>query len=173
MSVMTVTSQARALSPEVLRRAYSAFPTGVVALCGLVDGRPVGVAASSFNTLSIDPPLVGVAFARSSTTWPVLRRAPRIGISVLGHDQGGVCRALAGPAADRFAGLAWSTGSSTDVYVGGSCQTLSCSIDAVVPVGDHELAVLAVHDAGEGDGEPLVFHGSAFRGLVRAGGATG
>lgn len=155
-----------ALTPQVLRRAYATFPTGVVAVCGIVDGRPIGLAASSFNTLSLEPPLVGVAFGRASTTWPLLRTAERLGVSVLAEDQGGLCRRLAGPPAERFAAGTWWSGPRSEVHLAGSCLTLSCSIDSVVPVGDHDLAVLAVHGVGTPRGEPLVFHASDLRRLT-------
>jgi hypothetical protein len=53
-----------------LRRVFSAFPSGVTAVSALIDGRPVGIAASSFTSVSLDPPLVSVCIAHSSTTWP-------------------------------------------------------------------------------------------------------
>jgi len=84
-----------AVEPE-LRRVYGAYPTGVAVVAGLVDGRPAGIAASSFVPVSLDPPLVSVCVAHTSTTWPLLGGLPRIGISVLRRagftqlfDQGG------------------------------------------------------------------------------------
>ncbi|MFE3287545.1 flavin reductase family protein, partial [Streptomyces sp. NPDC059233] len=57
-----------------LRAVYGAFPTGVTAIAALIDGAPVGLAASSFTTVSLAPPLVSVCMAHTSSTWPVLRR---------------------------------------------------------------------------------------------------
>ena len=76
-----------AIDPIALRRVFGAFPTGVTALAALVDGEPVGMAASSFVAVSLDPPLVSFCPAISSKTWPRLRRAARLGISVLGGAQ--------------------------------------------------------------------------------------
>src|SRR3954449_6308888 len=94
-----------ALDPATLRRALGAFPSGVVAVAAQVDGTCVGMAASSFTSVSLEPALVSFSIAKSSATWPALRRAPRLGVSVLAdhHDQ--VCRQLAGPASQRFEGL--------------------------------------------------------------------
>jgi glyoxylase-like metal-dependent hydrolase (beta-lactamase superfamily II) len=75
--------------------AFSAFPSGVTAIAGLRDGRPHGLAASSFTSVSIDPPLVSVCVAHTSTTWPLLSTMPGLEASVLGEDQGELCRALA------------------------------------------------------------------------------
>jgi flavin reductase (DIM6/NTAB) family NADH-FMN oxidoreductase RutF len=66
------------LNRDALRQAFAAFPSGVVAVAAEVAGRPVGLAASSFTSVSLDPPLVSVSIACSSTTWPVLRKAARI-----------------------------------------------------------------------------------------------
>ena len=70
-----------ALHPADLRRVFGAFPTGVTAIAAFVDGTPVGLAASSFTSVSLDPPLASVCIAKTSTTWPVLRRAERLGVS--------------------------------------------------------------------------------------------
>ena len=55
--------------PAHLRRVFGAFPTGVTAIAALVDGSPVGLAASSFTSVSLDPPLVSVCLAHASSTW--------------------------------------------------------------------------------------------------------
>jgi len=89
---------------RALRDVYACFPSGVTALCALLDGVPVGIAASSFTTVSITPPLVSVCIQRNSTTWPLLQAAPRIGVSVLGELHGKVCRQLAAKTGDRFEG---------------------------------------------------------------------
>lgn len=66
------------LDATELRKAFSAFPTGVVALAGTVDGEPTVLVASSFAVgVSQDPPLVMFAVQHSSTTWPVLRKRRR------------------------------------------------------------------------------------------------
>jgi flavin reductase (DIM6/NTAB) family NADH-FMN oxidoreductase RutF len=158
------------LDHRALRTAFAAFPTGVTAVCALAEGRPVGIAASSFTSLSLDPPLVSVAFGHQSRTWSRLRGgarrrgAERIGVSVLAAEHAEFCRVLADPSADRFAGVDWTADARGAVHIGGSPLWLTCSLESVVATGDHDLAVLFVHEArGELDTEPLVFHGSRFR----------
>ena len=63
------------LDPARLREAFGSFPSGVVAVAAEVDGALIGLAASSFTSVSLDPPLVSVSLANSSKTWPDLRRA--------------------------------------------------------------------------------------------------
>jgi flavin reductase (DIM6/NTAB) family NADH-FMN oxidoreductase RutF len=84
--------QAPLITPDVLRGAFAAFPSGVTAIAGMLDGHPVGMAASSFTSVSLEPPLVSVCMAHSSSTWPSLRRAPSIGVSVLAAGHGDIAR---------------------------------------------------------------------------------
>jgi flavin reductase (DIM6/NTAB) family NADH-FMN oxidoreductase RutF len=149
-----------------LRAVYGAFPTGVTAVAALVGGAPVGLAASSFTTVSLAPPLVSVCMARTSATWPVLRHAERLGISVLGSQHRAICRRLAGPSDGRFAGVAWRTTRDGAVLLDGAGAWLECSVDQEVGAGDHDVVVLRVHDLHADKAvDPLVFHAGTFRSL--------
>ena len=153
--------------PTELRRVFSAFPTGVVAMAALVDGRPVGLAASSFVSVSLDPPLVSVCVARTSTTWPVLRGAGRLGISVLGAHQEQAGRQLAARGVDRFAGLSWTATDEGAVLLSGASAWLECAVEQDFPAGDHDIVLLRVHGlSADSRVPPLVFHGSAYRRLA-------
>ena len=88
--------------PGRLREAFGVFPSGVVAVAAEVDGELVGLAASSFTSVSLDPPLVSFSVANTSKTWPALRRAAHLGLTVLADHHGEVCRQLAGPVEHRF-----------------------------------------------------------------------
>jgi flavin reductase (DIM6/NTAB) family NADH-FMN oxidoreductase RutF len=150
-----------------LRRVFGAYPTGVAALAGVVDGQPVGMAANSFTTVSLDPPLVSVCVAHSSSTWPVLRDSARIGISVLASGQEDVSRQLAAKGVDRFAGLGRRTTPDGCVLLDGAAAWFDCSIDQQVRAGDHDIVVFAVHDLDVAEGvAPLVFHASTYRSLA-------
>ena len=153
--------------PAELRRVFGTFPTGVVAMAALIDGVPTGLAASSFVSVSLDPPLVSVCVAHTSTTWPVLRTVGRLGISVLGAHQEQAGRQLAARGTDRFAGLGWRATPAGAVLLSGASAWLDCGLEQQVRAGDHEILLLRVHDL-EADPAvpPLVFHGSAFRRLA-------
>src|SRR5260221_1292831 len=94
-----------AANSRELRNAYGCFPSGVTAICAIVGGQPVGMAASSFTSVSLEPPLVSVCVQSSSRTWAVLKASKRVGVSVLGQTHGEVCRQLAAKTGDRFAGV--------------------------------------------------------------------
>lgn len=155
------------LDPGALRDAFGQFPTGVVAVCAEVGGSRVGMAAGSFVPVSLDPPLVSFCIQRSSTTWPRLRTAVRIGISVLGASHGPAVRALAATGTDRFAGLTTHTAVGGAVHIDGASLWLSTTVADVVGAGDHEIVVLGVHDLQVHAGvEPIVFHRSRLRELA-------
>jgi flavin reductase (DIM6/NTAB) family NADH-FMN oxidoreductase RutF len=144
------------LTPEVLRRAFAAFPSGVTAVAGMIDDHPVGLTASTFTPVSLEPPLVSICVARTSTTWPTLRRAPSLGVSVLAAGHGDVARAMSAKQGDRFAGL-----------VNGSALWLTGTLENEFPAGDHEIALLRIHRLQVfPDVAPLVFHGSLYRQLA-------
>lgn len=151
-----------------LRRVLGAFPTGVTALAALVEETPVGMAANSFTSVSLDPPLVSVCVATNSRTWPRLRSATRLGVSVLGHEQETASRNLASrDAADRFAGLRWRTNEDGAVFLEGASAWLECSAEREIRAGDHDIVLLRVHRLGtEPAIPPLIFHGSRYRRLA-------
>lgn len=154
-----------ALSPSLLRRAFGVFPSGVTAVAGLVDGVPVGMTASSFTSVSLSPPLVSVCVAHTSTTWPVLRSASGIGVSVLGEGHASAARVLSSRRDDRFSGLSWSS-SGGAVFISGAALWLRCCVGGEVVAGDHVIVLLEVVEVSVFDDvSPLVFHGSGFRGL--------
>ena len=157
-----------ALDARTLRDAFGAFPSGVVAVAASVQGQLTGIAASSFTSVSIDPPLVSFSIATTSSTWPLLREADRVGISVLADHHDTVCRQLAGPREERFAGLPFRVTGNGSLLLDEAVATYDCSVHDEVVAGDHLIVVLAVHEVGGGDGEhPLVFHRSGFAKLHR------
>ena len=156
------------LEPSVLRTVFGQYPSGVAALCGLVDGAPEGIVASTFTVgVSLDPPLVMFAAQNSSLTWPLLRRRGRIGVSVLASGQGDVCRQIASKSGDRFSGVAVTTAATGAVFLDDAGLWLDCSLENETAAGDHTVALLRVHgyETRANSVDPLIFHGSAFHSL--------
>lgn len=148
-----------------LRRAFGCFPTGVAAVAAVLDGEPVGMAVSSFTSVSLDPPLAAICVAHTSSTWAVLRGSARLGVSVLAADQHLAGRRLAG-SGDRFEGLTWQEGDGGALLLHEAAATLETRVEREIEAGDHVLVLLEVLavDASP-DVTPLVFHGSAFHRL--------
>ncbi|NQX28976.1 flavin reductase family protein [Microbacteriaceae bacterium VKM Ac-2854] len=163
-----MTLQSYSPDPQLLRQAFSHFPSGVAAFAAEVDGRLEGMVASSFTVgVSMDPPLVLFAVQNTSTTWPVLRGARRLGVSVMGADHEGPARQLASRnKLGRFENLDVARSEAGAVFIHGSPLWLECSVFAEIPAGDHHVVLLevtALHN--DATIAPLVFHGSAFKRL--------
>jgi len=151
-----------------LRKAFAAFPSGVAAICAHVEGQPAGMAASSFTSVSLDPPLVSVCMQHTSATWPILRDCKRLGLSVLAEDHDKACLQLASKDSDRFAGIEWDRSSSDSVFIGSSTAWFEVSLFDEVMAGDHMIALLEVHGMEIfTENSPLVFHHSKFHRITR------
>ncbi|MGH3642610.1 MAG: flavin reductase family protein [Mycobacterium sp.] len=150
----------------LLRAAFGCFPSGVIAVCGIdADGTPVGMAASAFVPLSLEPPLVAVSIQLTSTSWPRLRQIERLGLSVLAQGHENVCAKLSGKG-DRFDRVEWIPTAGGAVLIGGASTWLECALFDEVRAGDHTLAMLQIHRLRtEPAVAPLVFHASRFRRL--------
>lgn len=154
------------LNPSTLREAFGHFPSGIIAIAAEVDGALVGLAASTFVPVSLDPPLVSFCVQNSSETWPKLRGVPRLGISVLGEAHDEAARTLAAKTGDRFAGLSTVSTASGAVFVEGTSVWVESAIEQLVPAGDHTIVILRVADITVHPAvPPIVFHRSTFRRL--------
>lgn len=154
------------LTPAALREAFSYFPSGVIAVAAEADGERLGMAASTFVPVSLEPPLVSFCVRNSSETWPRLQPLPVLGISVLAADHHEAVRTLAGRTGDRFSGLETVSSPAGAVFVKHTCVWLESAIEQLVPAGDHTVVILRVRDVTvHRDVEPIVFHRSGFRRL--------
>ena len=153
-----------AVAPDALRRAASAFPTGV-ALVTAPGG--LGLHVDTFIAASLDPPLVAFSPSRRSLTWRRIRRAPLLGISVLGTQHAAGLRERARPGADSLAGLPVELLDGGVPVLRDAPASLLCALEAEHPAGDHTIAVARVLAIRDGDGDPLVFHRGAFGTLAR------
>ncbi|UUZ60480.1 flavin reductase family protein [Nocardioides sp. B-3] len=162
------TTQLSQLDQRTLRDAFGSFPSGVVAVAASVKGQLTGIAASSFTSVSIDPPLVSFSVATSSSSWPLLREAGHLGISVLADHHDDICRQLAGPREQRFDGLPFTVTEGGAVLLKEAVATFDVTVHDEVEAGDHLIVLLRIHEVGAGNGEhPLVFHKSGFAKLHR------
>jgi flavin reductase (DIM6/NTAB) family NADH-FMN oxidoreductase RutF len=167
MNSIPLTDTGATFDPLTLRNAFGCFPSGVTAVCAMIDGEPAGMAASSFVSVSLDPPLVLVCIQNSSDTWRKLRKAPRIGVSVLGEEHDRACSQLAAKSGDRFDRLEWFATGGGAVLLEGAAVSLDCSVVEEIAAGDHQLVLLRIEELKfQPTVNPLVFHGSRFRKLA-------
>ena len=147
------------------RQILGSFPTGVTIVTTTEDGRPVGLAAGSFFSVSLDPPLVGFCVMTTSNTWPSIERSGSFGVSILADDQTEVCRRLASKDPDKFDGVLWAPAPVTgSPLLEGAVAHLDCDLEQQHLAGDHWIVVGRVRalDFHRGDAEPLVFCRGGF-----------
>jgi len=148
---------------ESFKDAMSRFATGVTIVSGIDDGEPVGFTCQSFISLSLDPPFVALAPARTSTSWPRIARAGSFCVNVLGDQQAELSRGFAKSGGPKFSGIDWYPAPVTgSPLIEESLAWVDCRVELVHDAGDHELIIGRVLDLGTSEGSPLVF----FRGKL-------
>jgi len=148
--------------------AMSRFATGVTVVAGVEDGEPVGFTCQSFISLSLDPPFVAVAPARTSTSWPRIARAGSFCVNVLGDHQRELCRGFAVSGGPKFEGVNWHPAPITGApLIEDSLAWVDCKVELVHDAGDHELIIGRVLELGTGEGSPLLFFRSNLATVAR------
>lgn len=145
------------------RQVMGQLPTGVSIVTGHDGERPAGLAVGSFMSVSLEPPLIAVSPALSSTSWPVIRATGTFCVNVLAAGQAHLARRFAISGGEKFAGLDWRPGPSGAPILAGAVAWIDCTIHSEQVAGDHWLVIGAVRELDLGDpGDPLIFHRGAF-----------
>lgn len=155
------------IDPTEMRRVLGHYASGVVIVTAAGAAGPVGMTMQSFHALSLDPALVALFPARSSTTWPQLAPAGRLCVNVLAVGQAGLAQAFARRGENRFAGLDWQPDAGGAPMLAGALAHISCRITQTYDGGDHHIVVAAVEAlSADPTAEPLVFYRGTFRALA-------
>jgi flavin reductase (DIM6/NTAB) family NADH-FMN oxidoreductase RutF len=126
---------------RALRDAFGCFATGVTVVTSLAEGRPVGLTANSFASVSLDPPLLLVCLANGASSLPAIRAHGRFGVSVLSASQGAVAERFARRGGNRFELGDWVEAESGVPLLEGACANFACSVHQDIASGDHILLV--------------------------------
>jgi flavin reductase (DIM6/NTAB) family NADH-FMN oxidoreductase RutF len=147
------------------RATLGRFATGVTVITTeAADGSPVGLTVSSFNSVSLDPPLVLWSLSQSASSLPALRQCERYVIHVLSAEQIALARNFAtGMPSQRFVGidLVRAPG-GTLMLADESAAWFECRNRSRYPEGDHLIMVGEVEHCGHSKAPPLVFHAGGF-----------
>ena len=162
-----------AITERRFRDALAQFATGVTIIAARGhEGDFVGFTATSFNSVSLDPPLIIWSLGRRSRSLAAFENATRYAVNVLAHDQVDLARRFSRPHADRFAGVPYQLGDAAAPLIDGCVAWLECRNHSRHPVGDHMLFVGEVETCACRPLPPLVWHDGRFHAdAVRAGGA--
>ena len=157
----------RIVDPLLLSDVLGHFASGVTVVTAVTAEGPIGFTCQSFSSLSLDPPLVAFAPARTSRTWPRLREIGRFCVNVLAEGQDDVSQNFARSAPDKFAGVPWTPSAHGAPVLEGIVAWIDGELWAEYDGGDHTVAVARVLDLGaHPDRSPLLFHRGAY-GLLR------
>ncbi|MEY4976195.1 MAG: hypothetical protein RIQ97_1390 [Pseudomonadota bacterium] len=165
-----------ALAPDFdalhFRQALGRFATGVTVITTRVPGTDpartdsaafVGITASSFNTVSLDPPLVLWSLGAKANSLPLFHAGSHYAIHVLAADQLDLCQRFARGQGDRFEGLSWRLGQAGVPLLDGVLAWFECHNRSRYEEGDHVIFVGEVERCGLAPARaPLLFQGGAF-----------
>lgn len=167
---MTAVPARPGIDTAAFKDVMARFATGVAVVTALEEGEPVGFTCQSFVSLSIDPPFVSLAPAKTSTSWPRIARAGAFCVNILAEGQEEVGRRFAASGTDKFSGVTWVPAARTgSPRLSGSLAWVDCGLELVHDAGDHEIVIGRVLDLGTGDGRPLVFYDRDFARLEAGG----
>jgi flavin reductase (DIM6/NTAB) family NADH-FMN oxidoreductase RutF len=145
-----------------LRRAFSRFATGVTVITTRTpEGRRLGVTANSFNTVSLEPPIVLWSLSARAPSLAGFRAAGRFAVHVLALDQLGLSQRFAGPApdaaADKFDGVELHEDADGLPLLAGCSARIMCRVLSEQAVGDHVLFLGQVEHYAHTPATPLLF----------------
>lgn len=162
MSVIPIAEDG-SVDPLDYRKVFGLLPTGVTAITGTsTEGKPVGFVVGTFQSLSMDPPLVAFSVDKGSSTWPTIRTLETLTANILSTDQLPVCRALSRRGVDKFQDLEYEKGPNDNPRLPGSTAWLDCTVLYEVVAGDHYIIVATINGMEIGTGDALIFRGGKF-----------
>jgi 3-hydroxy-9,10-secoandrosta-1,3,5(10)-triene-9,17-dione monooxygenase reductase component len=146
------------LSPRRIRNVLGHFATGLTVITAATENGPAGFTCQSFASLSLEPALVTFSPARTSSTWPLLRRAGRFTVNILPADHQHLAAQFARSGADKFAGVHHSPSPLGNPVLDGALAWVDCGLHQEYDGGDHTIVVAAVHAlSARTGGDPLLF----------------
>lgn len=151
------------------RNALGLFATGVAVITAEVDGEKLGATVSSFNTVSLKPPLVLFSIARSSFGLAKWKAATALAISVLDEEQVSISNRFARPGVDKWTGLDIRHARNGVCLPPGALVHFECKPYAIYDGGDHEIFVCEVtaFNVRSTKRPPLIFYSGKYRHLGR------
>lgn len=151
------------VSAEDYKAAGRRFASGVTIITVAHDGEVHGMTASSFTTVSLDPPLVLVSLQQDSKTRSMVMDAEAFAVNILSREQEGIARSFSQTGPKSFEGIAHHMGPSGAPFLEGALACLGCCTKEVVEAGDHDLFIAEVECCELGSGEPLLYYDRAYR----------
>jgi flavin reductase (DIM6/NTAB) family NADH-FMN oxidoreductase RutF len=157
------------MEDRAFRRALGEFATGVAVVTARGRGEElIGMTMSSFNSVSIDPPLVLFCVDRKARSLPAMLEARGFAINVLARDQEGISNQFARALTDKWNQIKTSVGHAEAPLISGALAHFECAPFANYDGGDHVIFVVRVlrHTTRSEAAAPLIFFRGRYRDLV-------
>ena len=156
-----------AVDGETFKRVLRSWATGVTIVTSQHGDVRHGMTVSSFNEVSLDPPLVLVCADKSSSTMGVIERSGTFSVSILarGQDELSTLFANKQKEAIRFNGLDCALGATGCPRIPGAVAWLDCSVHKAVDAGDHVVYIGRLEEAEARDVGPLLHFGGKYGSL--------
>ncbi|MGW3570239.1 flavin reductase family protein [Streptomyces sp. NPDC000941] len=145
---------------DILRRTLRRHAAGVTVIT--VPG-PAGFTATSFTSVSLDPPLVSFYLGTTASTAGAVQRADRFAVHVLGIDNTALAQRFARSGIDRFSDVSWQDAGDGLPVLDGVPAWLTARVTRCERIGDHFLVIGEVQSGGgPAEGPALVHHDGVF-----------
>lgn len=156
------------LDTQAFRQALGSFTTGVTIITTRdSDGNPVGLTVNSFNSVSMEPPMVLWSLANEALSLPIFRNASRWAVHVLSSDQAELSTRFAKRGEDKFIGVGLEQGIAGIPLLTGCSARFQCQTAFQYEGGDHVIFVGKVLSFDKSEAAPLVFHGGSYAHTTR------
>lgn len=148
---------------ELLKDFNKQFVTGVTVITAHDDeGKPRGLAANAYCSVSLDPPLILVCVQKTSSTYPSLFRSEHIGINILSTEQRETLNVFASKSQDKFANIPWHTGPHGTPLLEDSSAAIEVEIKERFQALTHTIFIGRVRHAEAVENNPILYKGGKF-----------
>ncbi|AJY14925.1 flavin reductase [Burkholderia multivorans] len=151
-----ISQEASTINTRELRDAFGAFMTGVtIVTTARDDGQPLGFTANSFSSVSLDPALLLVSIAKTSSNFQTFSTAGHFAINILAEGQTELSNRFARPSENRFANVGWHLSAHRNPLIDDVSAWFDCTTHEVIDAGDHAIII----------GKVEAFHSAGYAGL--------
>lgn len=145
---------------ELLRQAMRRLVTGVTVVTIPLDNGMTGFTASSFTSVSLDPPLVLFCISNNSRSYKHIQNSHTFAIHILAHDQSEIAKGFASQSVDRSKICNWTLSKLGNPILDSYLTVLECSTHLIQEAGDHGIVVGCVNNIQlkRHESMPLIYH---------------
>ncbi len=163
MNTNSPRAEARNFDAAQFRQALSQFATGVTVITTrLADGSFRGLTASSFNSVSLEPPLVLWSLGNAANSLPIFTGNSHYVINVLNAEQSHLAQLFSRRTEKPFEGVDYELSRTGQPILQGASAWFECHNRSRYPEGDHVIFVGEVEDCAFAPQPSLIFHAGQF-----------